>query len=49
MEDAPAYPDLLPGFRWRDIGVNGVNIRTATGGEGPPLLLLHGHPQTHLT
>lgn len=49
MSDAPEYPDLLPGFRWQTIEVNGVKIRTATGGEGPPLLLLHGHPQTHLT
>lgn len=49
MKDAPAYPDLLPGFRWRDTEVDGINIRTATGGKGPPLLLLHGHPQTHLT
>ncbi len=49
MKDAPEYPDLLPGFRWRDVAANGIKIRTATGGEGPPLLLLHGHPQTHLT
>ena len=44
-----AFPELLPGFRWQDIEVNGVRIRTATGGKGPPLLLLHGHPQMHLT
>ncbi|RBM08341.1 alpha/beta fold hydrolase [Novacetimonas cocois] len=43
------FPELLPGFRWQDIAVNGVRIRTATGGDGPPLLLLHGHPQMHLT
>lgn len=24
-----------------------VNIHTIVGGDGPPLLLLHGHPQTH--
>jgi len=41
--------DLMPGFRWQDIHAGGVRIRTATGGDGPPLLLLHGHPQTHLT
>jgi haloacetate dehalogenase len=47
---APAgYPDLLPGFAWHDIDADGVRIRTATGGSGPPLLLLHGHPQSHLT
>ncbi|GBQ52734.1 alpha/beta fold hydrolase (plasmid) [Komagataeibacter sucrofermentans] len=43
------FLDLLPGFSWRDIEVNGVRIRTATGGNGPPLLMLHGHPQMHLT
>ncbi len=43
------FPDLLPGFSWRDIEVNGVRIRTATGGNGPPLLMLHGHLQMHLT
>ena len=43
------FPDLLPGFSWRDIEVNGVQIRTATGGNGPPLLMLHGHPQMRLT
>ena len=26
--------------------VNGVHIATRVGGDGPPLLLLHGHPQT---
>lgn len=43
------HPDLMPGFRWQDIDADGVLIRTAIGGNGPPLLLLHGHPQTHLT
>ncbi|TDV37173.1 haloacetate dehalogenase [Paraburkholderia caballeronis] len=27
---------------------NGVDIAGVKGGDGPPLLLLHGHPQTHL-
>lgn len=43
------FPELLPGFQWRDIEVGGIRIRTAIGGKGPPLLLLHGHPQMHLT
>jgi haloacetate dehalogenase len=29
------------------IEVNGVKIMTRKGGSGRPLLLLHGHPQTH--
>ncbi|MET1026050.1 MAG: alpha/beta hydrolase [Dongiaceae bacterium] len=45
----PLSSSLLPGFALHDIESNGVRIHTAVGGEGPPLLLLHGHPQTHLT
>jgi haloacetate dehalogenase len=49
MNDAIGHPDLMPGFRWADVAVGDVRIRAAIGGNGPPLLLLHGHPQTHLT
>jgi haloacetate dehalogenase len=49
MSDLPDHGDRMPGFRWRDIDADGVRIRAAVGGEGAPLLLLHGHPQTHLT
>ncbi|WP_428680922.1 alpha/beta fold hydrolase [Sphingopyxis sp.] len=49
MSTHPEYSDLLPGFRWEDVDADGVRIRAAIGGSGPPLLLLHGHPQTHLT
>lgn len=49
MSAYPEYPGLLPGFRWEDVDADGVRIRAAIGGSGPPLLLLHGHPQTHLT
>jgi haloacetate dehalogenase len=41
---------FLEGFRLADIQLaDGLAIRAAAGGEGPPLLLLHGHPQTHVT
>jgi haloacetate dehalogenase len=40
---------LIPGFTSRDVETGSVRIRAAVGGSGPPLLLLHGHPQTHLT
>src|SRR4051794_29335440 len=40
---------FLPGFAVRDIETAGARIHLATGESGPPLLLLHGHPQTYLT
>lgn len=49
------FRDLGPspffdGFRLVDAQVaDDVTLRAAIGGEGPPLLLLHGHPQTHVT
>lgn len=39
---------LWPGFRLVDIDVGPGTIRARIGGEGPPLLLLHGYPQTHM-
>jgi haloacetate dehalogenase len=38
---------LFPQFESSLLAVNGVQIRVRMGGSGPPLLLLHGHPQTH--
>lgn len=39
--------NLFPGFeaQWFDVG--DVVIHGVVGGSGPPLLLLHGYPQTH--
>jgi haloacetate dehalogenase len=43
----PATAALFPGFEQRSVEVEeGVHIAAAIGGSGPPLLLLHGHPQT---
>ena len=39
-----AFPDFSP-FQ---VNVAGVDIYGVKGGSGPPLLLLHGHPQTHM-
>jgi haloacetate dehalogenase len=41
---------FLSGFRLVDVPVSEeITLRAAIGGSGPPLLLLHGHPQTHVT
>ncbi len=40
---------LLPDtFRAHDVDVDGVRIHTLVGGDGPPVLMLHGYPQTHV-
>ena len=38
---------LFPGFESRRIATTGAEIDCVIGGSGPPLLLLHGYPQTH--
>ena len=38
---------LFPGFTLEHVPVPGGSIRLRRGGSGPPLLLLHGNPQTH--
>jgi haloacetate dehalogenase len=45
---AQARADFFPGFEHRRITTSGADINLAFGGSGPPLLLLHGYPQTHL-
>jgi haloacetate dehalogenase len=39
---------FFPGFERRRIATSGAEINLVSGGTGPPLLLLHGYPQTHL-
>lgn len=40
-------PDLFPDFESRTIKTGGAEIFMRLGGAGPPLLMLHGYPQTH--
>ena len=39
---------LFDGFSLSMIDLGEVQVRVRHGGSGPPLLLLHGHPQTHV-
>jgi haloacetate dehalogenase len=41
-------PDFFPGFKRSTTKTPGATINFVTAGSGPPLLLLHGYPQTHI-
>ena len=40
---------LLAGFTPIEVDVDGIRITGRTAGTGPPVLLLHGAPQSHIT
>jgi haloacetate dehalogenase len=40
---------MFEGFELERIDVGEAVLRVRHGGSGPPLLLLHGHPRTHVT
>jgi haloacetate dehalogenase len=56
MQEAPVLAqtaetsriDFFPGFRRQTIQTSGATINVVIGGGGPPVLLLHGYPQTHV-
>jgi haloacetate dehalogenase len=39
---------VLETFQDHDVDVDGTRIHAAVGGDGPPVLLLHGYPQSHV-
>ena len=39
---------MFEGFEIRDIETGATTIHARIGGSGPPLLLLHGYPQSHV-
>ena len=41
-------PDLFPGFASHRIDVGEATLFARCGGDGPPLALIHGFPQTHV-
>jgi len=40
---------FFPGFKTFDVQTTGATIHGVVGGSGPPLLLLHGAPQSHVS
>ncbi|PYU20916.1 MAG: alpha/beta hydrolase [Acidobacteria bacterium] len=43
-----AASEFFPGFKQHTKKTSGATINFVTGGSGPPLLLLHGYPETHI-
>ena len=39
---------MMEGMRQQTVRANGVRLILWSGGEGPPVLLLHGYPQSAL-
>jgi haloacetate dehalogenase len=48
MASRPHPDGLVDGFERRRVPGDGVEIDVLVGGAGPPLLLLHGYPQTRM-
>ncbi len=46
--DGASAPPFFPGFRALDRDAGGVRFAGVMGGAGPPVLLLHGFPETHV-
>ena len=44
-----SHTSLMEGFAYRRIKTRGAEINVATAGSGPPLLLIHGNPLTHVS
>lgn len=42
-----ALTELFPGFSEHRISSRGIEIFARVGGNGPPLMLIHGYPETH--
>jgi len=40
---------MMEGFTRSEIKTSGARIVTLRGGSGPPVLLMHGNPFTHLS
>jgi haloacetate dehalogenase len=47
-QPAGVSESLFPGFRAEEVQTSGATISVLSKGSGPPLLLIHGHPYTHV-
>ena len=47
-QQSAAATEFFPGFKKQTAQTSGATINFVTAGSGPPLLLLHGYPETHL-
>lgn len=48
QQPAGASAPMFPGFMTSKVQTTGAIINVVSGGQGPPVLLLHGYPQTHV-
>ena len=48
QESASTSARMFDGFKVSKIQTTGATINVVSGGQGPPVLLLHGSPQTHV-
>src|SRR5687768_7973364 len=48
-QQAEGMSRFFPGFKTFKVQTSGATISGVIGGQGPPLLLLHGAPQMHIT
>jgi haloacetate dehalogenase len=46
---AGSSPGFFPGFTSEQVKTSGAEINLVRAGSGPPVLLLHGAPQTHVS
>ena len=47
--EADGTSRFFPGFKTFKVETSGATINGVIGGQGPPLLLLHGAPQSHIS